>query len=157
MESFSDIDMLAVELNQTKGERQPSTSHAEKQEEKETPGKILENISEVPKLTVERAKKRAKSVACLLTSPEHIQKCRINQVKKQNTTQKTSGKMKSQRPLGGKKSYKTTPSSSLRKKRKDSSDSSFECTNDESDDETCIICGEQGTSELWYRYISCGT
>ncbi|KAJ3650072.1 hypothetical protein Zmor_021780 [Zophobas morio] len=72
VESFSDIDMLAVELNHTKGERQPSTSHAEKQEEKETPGKILENISKVPKLTVERAKKRAKSVACLLTSPEHI-------------------------------------------------------------------------------------
>ncbi|KAB0804493.1 hypothetical protein PPYR_01463 [Photinus pyralis] len=124
-----------TELREEKDEPQPSTSKEIRHVPEESPmTKLLHGISPVPVL-VQSAKKRAKQVASLLTSPENRKECLQKSLKKKPTKEKMMVK---------------TPKSQKRKTMRDSSSSdeaevvfaeSSDSAGEEFNENECVGCG----------------
>lgn len=123
-----------------------------------TPGKILEQINPTPKLVVS-AKKRAKTVATLLTSPDYIATVKNRSAKKSKQTKKDAPKTKIQKRTIGQKNRHSPSSSS---DEEENIEVQYEEESDalsEVDETECVGCGESYNNtrkkEDWLQCIIC--
>lgn len=125
-----------------------------------TPGKLLDQINPTPKLVVS-AKKRAKSVATLLTSREHIATVKNRTAKKTKQTKKNTPEKKipKKKTIVRKRKRSPSPSSD---EEEENIDIQYEEESDnlsEVDETECTGCGESYNStrkkEDWLQCIIC--
>lgn len=123
-----------------------------------TPGKLLDQINPTPKLVVS-ARKRAKTVATLLTSPDHIATVKERSAKKAKKTKMDTLKTKIQKQTVGKK-RKRSPSPSS--DEEEDIEVQYEEESDalsEVDESECVGCGESYNNtrkkEDWLQCIIC--
>lgn len=121
-----------------------------------TPGKLLDQINPTPRLVVS-AKKRAKSIATLLTSPENIAIAKNKAAKKTKTKKNMPQKKISEKTIVRKRKHLPLPSS-------DEEDVEVEYEEESDtvsviDDTECTGCGESYSStrkkEDWLQCIIC--
>lgn len=147
--SSNDENQRDIEIENT----EPQASTSKQSVEIESPfTKVISEISPAPKLT-EMVRKRAKKVAIVLTSPEHVSEIKLKKDKKQ---------LKDKTPVQkGRKRKNKSPSSSDSEKDEPTFPSS-ESENEEKEDfgeDECVGCGEdyQSTTKKddWIRCVRC--